>query len=187
MRRINLSIIVLLAFGSVVAAQESERSNYAGQKRHAIKALTPEEIEQLLGGQGMGLAKAAELNHYPGPRHVLDLAAQLQLTKEQRERTQQAFDQMRAQAVRLGQQIVERERELDAEFAGGRIDSRKLHAATAEIAKLQGALRAAHLQAHLEMRHLLSPEQTKKYDDLRGYATTGKQAPKPPDHGHGKH
>src|SRR2546426_1077095 len=30
-----------------------------------------------------------------------------------------------------------------------------------------------HLQAHLEMRRLLSPEQIKKYDELRGYNSGG--------------
>jgi hypothetical protein len=39
----------------------------------------------------------------------------------------------------------------------------------AEIAELQGKLRATHLQAHLDMRRLLSPSQIKKYDELRGY------------------
>ena len=35
----------------------------------------------------MGLAKAAELNHYPGPAHVLTLATELALTPDQKART----------------------------------------------------------------------------------------------------
>jgi hypothetical protein len=31
----------------------------------------------------MGMAKAAELNGYPGPRHVLDLSPELHLTDAQ--------------------------------------------------------------------------------------------------------
>lgn len=186
MRRINLSLILLLAFVSLGSAQEPERSGYAGQEQRTIKSLSSEEIQQLLDGHGMGLAKAAELNHYPGPRHALDLAAQLQLTTEQRTRTQQVFDKMRAEAVRLGQQIVEQEKKLDEGFAGGGIGSREMQAATAEIARLQGALRAAHLQAHLEMRRILLPAQIKKYDDLRGYATA-QQTPAAHTHDHGKH
>jgi len=42
----------------------------------------------------MGLAKAAELNHYPGPRHVLDLASELKLSEEQRLRIEQIYNTM---------------------------------------------------------------------------------------------
>ena len=34
-------------------------------------------------GEGMGMAKAAELHGYPGPAHVLGLATQLGLTPDQ--------------------------------------------------------------------------------------------------------
>jgi Spy/CpxP family protein refolding chaperone len=191
-----ISLLVLsLTLGVVAAAsgargqqpQQHKPGGYAGEERREIKSLSPEEIEQLLQGQGMGLAKAAELNHYPGPRHVLELAAQLELTPEQRAGTQAAFRRMQDEAVRLGRQIVERERALDAMFAKGEIDAGRLNAATAEIAGLQGNLRAAHLSAHLEMRRLLSPAQIKKYDELRGYGGTGKQTPAAHDHSHGKH
>jgi len=37
-------------------------------------ALSVEQIEQYRAGAGMGYAKAAELNRYPGPMHVLELA-----------------------------------------------------------------------------------------------------------------
>jgi Spy/CpxP family protein refolding chaperone len=170
--------------------QTQQPVGYAGEERREIKSLSQEEIEQLIQGQGMGLAKAAELNHYPGPRHVLDLGGQLELTPEQRAQTQATFDKMREEAVRLGRRIVEREHALDAMFAQGEIDAGKLRAATSEIAQLQGSLRAAHLAAHLEMRRILSPQQIKKYDELRGYNGTGTQTPAASPqhkHGHGKH
>ena len=34
----------------------------------SIKSLTEKQIEDLLSGQGMGMAKAAELNQYPRPQ-----------------------------------------------------------------------------------------------------------------------
>lgn len=188
MRQKICVLVLLLALGAVAMAfQTPKQGGYAGEERREIKSLSQEEIEQLLQGQGMGLAKAAELNHYPGPRHVLELAAQLELTPAQREATEATFRRMRDEAVRLGRQIVERERALDAMFAKGDIDAGKLRAATAEIAQAQGNLRAAHLEAHLEMRRLLSPAQIKKYDELRGYAGAGKQTPAAHDHKHGKH
>jgi Spy/CpxP family protein refolding chaperone len=186
MRQTICLMVLSLVFCVAAAAQESKPGGYAGEERREIKALSAGEVEQLLNGHGMGLAKAAELNHYPGPRHVLELAAELQLTPDQRTRTQAAFARMRDEAVPLGRRIVERERALDAMFAKGEIDASKLRAATAEIARLQGELRAAHLAAHLEMRRLLSPEQIKKYDELRGYAAGHKPAGQH-GHDHGKH
>jgi Spy/CpxP family protein refolding chaperone len=187
-------LVLLLALGVVASVfgareqQQQQPGGYAGEERREIKSLSTEEIEQLLQGHGMGLAKAAELNHYPGPRHVLDLGAKLELTPEQSAATLATFERMREEAIPIGRQIVERERALDAMFAKGDIDAGKLRAATSEIARLQGNLRAAHLAAHLEMRRILSPAQIKKYDELRGYAAADKQTPAPHDHrNHGKH
>jgi Spy/CpxP family protein refolding chaperone len=186
MRQTICLLVLSLALSAVAAAQETKRGVYAGEERREIKSLPAEEVEGLLNGQGMGLAKAAELNHYPGPRHVLELAAELRLTAEQRAQTQAAFDQMRGEAMPLGRRIVDGERALDAMFAKGEIDPGKLRAATTGIARLQGDLRAAHLAAHLEMRRILSPQQIKKYDDLRGYAAAQKTGGQPA-HDHGKH
>ena len=36
-----------------------------------IRGLSEQEIDDLTNGRGMGLARAAELNGYPGPLHVL--------------------------------------------------------------------------------------------------------------------
>ena len=77
---------------------------------------------------------------------------------------------MRTRATALGAGIIEHERTLDAAFATGSIDADTLSRLTAEIARLQGELRATHLQAHLEMRRLLTPAQVAAYDQLRGYA-----------------
>jgi Spy/CpxP family protein refolding chaperone len=58
---------------------------------------------------------------------------------------------------------------MDHLFASKQIDSNRLKEITTEIAKLQGELRYVHLMAHLEMRQLLTEEQVRKYDQLRGY------------------
>ena len=71
-----LAAVLLVLAVSPAAAQDP--APYAGLETREIKALSPEQIEDLLAGEGMGYALAAELNHYPGPRHVLALAAELQ-------------------------------------------------------------------------------------------------------------
>lgn len=50
-------------------------SKYIGQESRIIKSLSSEDIESLETGTGDafgGMAKLAELNGYPGPRHILD-------------------------------------------------------------------------------------------------------------------
>jgi Spy/CpxP family protein refolding chaperone len=160
--------IAIFGYAAGSVAQEAP-SPYRGQEGREIKSLSSEEIRSLEAGEGMGFAKAAELNRYPGPKHVLDLAEALELSEEQRIQTQEAFDRMHKKAVALGSAIVEEERGLDRLFRDREIDQKKLEAAVREIARLQGKLRLAHLEAHLEMRSLLTQEQIDRYVELRGY------------------
>jgi Spy/CpxP family protein refolding chaperone len=153
---------------------------YAGQQHRAIKALSAKEIDDLRAGRGMGLAKAAELNGYPGPMHVLELADKLSLSPAQRDATEALFEGMRAEAQRLGAAILEAERALDQNFAGRRIDEGDLQARLAALGTLQGELRFVHLRAHLAQAALLSADQRARYDALRGYATS-------PEGGHAPH
>ena len=148
---------------------QTDRAPYAGQQSRQIKSLSDEEVQAYLSGRGMGLAKPAELNGYPGPMHVLELAAQLELSGAQRAQTQKTFEEMRVEAVRIGRAVVEKEAELNRLFAEGTVSPANLRLQVGEIARLQGELRVVHLRAHLEMRRLLSPHQVKKYDELRGY------------------
>jgi hypothetical protein len=56
------------------------RQPYAGLEARSIKTLSDQQIGDLRAGRGMGLALAAELNGYPGPMHVLELADALGLS-----------------------------------------------------------------------------------------------------------
>ena len=156
-------------------------SPYTGQEQRTIKALSDEEIRDLLEARGMGLAKAAELNSYPGPLHVLQLANELGLSDAQRKATDALYANMRQQALSIGRQIVEAERTLDRAFANGGIEPAALRSQVTAIAALQGELRAVHLEAHLAQRSLLTPEQIARYDVLRGY----RRGPAPHDPRHG--
>jgi Spy/CpxP family protein refolding chaperone len=152
------------------AMHQHAASPYAGQAGSEVKALSPDEMKALKEGSGMGMAKPAELNHYPGPRHVLDMKDEIGLSSAQTAELQAIYDRMHSTAVVLGGQIIAKEKALDDEFASGTIDKSTLADLTSRIGALQAALRAVHLSAHLETRSVLTPEQIARYDSLRGYA-----------------
>lgn len=164
------SVCLALALAAPALSREKPRT-YAGEEKREVKALSPEEIESYRTGAGMGFAKAAELNHYPGPKHVLELATELSLDPAQRKETQRIYDSMHAQTVGLGARLLVSERELDGLFAAATIDESSLARSVREIARLQGEIRLEHLKAHLAMRSLLTPAQVAKYDSLRGYGS----------------
>lgn len=144
---------------------------YAGQQTRTIKALSDEDIAALRNGEGMGMAKAAELNGYPGPRHVLDLASVLALTPGQVRAITAIKDRMSADAKPLGDEILRRERDLDGNFASGTVADATLAEETEAIGALEGKLRAVHLAAHLATKSLLTPTQVARYQQLRGYGS----------------
>lgn len=144
-------------------------SPYAGNEGATIKSITDAELRQYRNGEGMGMAKPAELNGYPGPRHVLDASEQLQLAATTKKQIESSFDRMHENAVRLGNAIIENERKLDSLFATRSITRNQLEESVKVSSRLQGELRLTHLQAHLETEKLLSSEQVLKYNDLRGY------------------
>jgi len=162
----SLILLVALAIASSFAAAQSP---YVGDQSRAIKSLSSDEVADYLAGKGMGLAKAAELNGYPGPAHVLELADRLDLTPPQRIATEAVFAKMQAEARAIGQRLVDEERALDRAFADRSVTPERLQAATASIAALQGQQRDVHLRAHLAQARILSGEQSVRYAVLRGY------------------
>ena len=132
---------MILIFGSAFA-----QSPYAGMQTRPIKALSEQQVADLRAGRGMGLALAAELNGYPGPSHVLELADNLDLTTDQRTKVQGLFDSMKAEAISLGARLIEQEAALDKQFASRTVTPESLRASTAAIATTQGVLRETHLK-----------------------------------------
>jgi Spy/CpxP family protein refolding chaperone len=132
--------------------------------------VSSERSADYLSGAGMGYAKPAELNHFPGPMHVLELADKLGLSGEQRATTRQLMDQHKQQARNIGSELVESERALEGLFEKGVVDEATLARAVREIAALEGEYRLSHLETHRRMRALLTEEQVKRYDELRGYS-----------------
>jgi len=160
-----MAILVAAALAALPAAAQEKRD---------IKALSAEQTGQYLAGAGMGYARAAELNRFPGPMHVLEFADRLGLSPEQRERTRALMDAHKAEARATGAKLVEAERALDALFASGNVDEAGLARAVAAAAALEASYRLQHLDTHRRMRALLSEEQVSRYVELRGYAASGR-------------
>src|SRR3954451_19461555 len=166
MRRLALATFVFTASLTAASAQQQP---YAGLDARPIKALSEQQIDDLKAGRGMGLALAAELNGYPGPMHVVELADQLQLTDDQRHQMRELIEKMKAEAIPVGAKLIEQERALDQAFAGQQITPATLATLTAQIGETQGELRAAHLKYHLTTAELLTQHQKHLYAALRGY------------------
>ena len=158
--------------GHSASKQVLPPSPYSGMETRPVKALSKEQIADLEAGRGMGVALAAELNGYPGPLHVLELAKALDLTDEQVSRTKKLLERMKAEAIPIGRRLIDEEATLDSLFAEKKITAASLAAATKRIASAQGELRAAHLRYHLETADILSPEQVGRYARLRGYGAS---------------
>ncbi len=138
-------ILSLLLSVAILANAQQAHSPYAGQESREIKALSAEEVQQYLTGQGMGFAKTAELNRYPGPKHVLGLAEQLTLAPEQASQTWKIRAAMNAEAIRLGRLLVEKESKLDRLFAQEKITERQLNDLVSDIAQFQGRIHSPWL------------------------------------------
>jgi hypothetical protein len=83
MKHLLVTVATLAAMSSAAIAQSHQP--YAGLEQRSIKALSGQQIDDLKNGRGMGLALAAELNGYPGPLHVLELADRLGLTRTKKQ------------------------------------------------------------------------------------------------------
>lgn len=175
MRNLIGPLALALALGSAgplvaQARPHDHASPYNEFTDREIKALSAEEIEGLLNGDGLGMALPAELNRYPGPKHLLELGETLGLSPDQESEVQAVFDAMQAQAQSLGQTIVELERDLDRSFAEGTITEARLDELLEAIALHRARLRATHLRAHLLVLPVLTKSQREHYERVRGYA-----------------
>ncbi|TMK77059.1 MAG: periplasmic heavy metal sensor [Actinobacteria bacterium] len=175
--RFFIAWVVALSTVAPVAAEDTLISPYRDQTTNEIRGLSEKEISELREGRGMGLARAAEMNGYPGPRHVLDAVREgrLHLSPEQAQAVERLFDDMGLKAKRLGDMILKEERALEEEFRKGTISEAALQRSVTRIAALQGQLRAVHLRTHLEMRPVLSEQQIQHYNQLRGYGASSSQ------------
>ncbi len=165
-----LGAMALLGGVPPAAIGQEQISPYVDETDRDIKALSSEQVAGLLEGAGLGFAKAAELNGVPGPRHVLELGADLDLDEQQLKEIKAVYDRMHGEAVELGAVVVELEQRLDRAFRDELPDAAQVEGLSIEIGDARGRLRATHLVAHLDTAKLLTLAQISRYGHLRGYS-----------------
>jgi hypothetical protein len=175
--RMSAAAFAVLAVSAVATGTEQP---YAGFDSRQIKALSSDEIAALATGRGYSQALSAELNGYPGPRHVLELAERLGLDDTQRTAIQALLRDMQTEAIAVGAQVLAGEAKFEVAFRSGTLTEEGLLGMAEEIGRLRGKLRAVHLRFHLRTSALLSRHQIAKYNDARGYGTADAG---PRDHG----
>jgi outer membrane murein-binding lipoprotein Lpp len=143
--------------------------SYAGQQSRDIKALSGDEVRGYLEGAGMGFARAAELNRYPGPMHALEHADALALSAAQRDALANLMTRHKVEVRALGAEVVELEGQLDALFSGRNATAAAVDEKLDRIGAATARLRGSHLKTHIEATALMSPSQVERYAQLRGY------------------
>jgi Spy/CpxP family protein refolding chaperone len=83
--------------------------------------------------------------------------------------TRDLYGRMQADATEMGEQIVDKESQLDRLLTHGTIDEIELEKILKEIGQLQAKLRDIYLNSHLEQKNLLTKHQVVMYDKIRGY------------------
>lgn len=169
-------ILTLALLSTTLNAQSEQRgshhghhSQYAGQQNRTIKSFSEQDIITLKNGGGWGFAKAAELNGFPGPAHVLELKDKLKLSEEQLKQTEKLHSRMKQEAIQLGKEYIALEKKLDEGFRNKTIDKPAMQKLLTKIATVRSQLRYTHLQTHLDMTTILNRHQIMKYNHLRGY------------------
>lgn len=169
---IFLLAMLLVLSPSIVLAESGHghMSEYVGQEKRAIKSLSASDIDDLQNGRGWGLAKAAELNGVPGPVHLLEMKEEIALSKEQVGKITALYEEMKKEATLLGEELIRYERELNDHFANRTINDGLLKGLLAKIEDTRMKLRYVHLSAHLRTPAIVTEEQIKLYNKLRGYS-----------------
>lgn len=138
-----------------------------------IKSLSISDYKAYQNGDEMGMTQVAELNNYPAAEAVLSYEKDLKLSSTQKSQLKAAVDALDFKAREMGRFILQHEKKLNELFATGKANEGSLIYYCNQIGLYQGELRNAHLQAHLKVRRILSPDQLKKYSRLKADANKG--------------
>ncbi len=162
MKYISLLFLLLILNVRLFAQKDSL------DKKSVIPSLTIKQYNAYKNGDNLELAKEAEINHFPDPFYVLSFEKDLGLTATQKTQIQAIQNSRKFKAVEMGRFILDQEKKLNELFSSYKINEGMLIFYTNKIGLYHGELKNAHLKAHYATRKILSLEQIKKYDKLRG-------------------
>ena len=168
--RLFAFLIAGLALASASEAEDVHQP-YKGFEAREIASLSEQDIAALRQGSGWGLALPAELNGFPGPLHVLELADELDLSVDQERHISKIFEEMRGDAIAAGVLFIEAERSLDEGFKSSNLEAIQLKKLIDNAEAARADLRFIHLSRHLMTLDVLSTDQIDNYAVLRGYAS----------------
>jgi Spy/CpxP family protein refolding chaperone len=132
-----------------------------------ILSLSYQEYTAYQDGEEMGMARPAVLNNYPRPAQVLSLQKELKLTTDQKNQLAAADEAILFKAKEMGRFILQHEKMLNELFSTGKANEGSVIYYCNQIGLYQGELRNAHLQACLKAKRILTPDQLKKYSQLK--------------------
>lgn len=173
-----LLISILIFYASTLPAQKKSSKNKIAvpvpdttktiqATESPIKSLSTAEYDAYQNADPMGLTTIAEINNYPSPSSVLALAGQLRLSVVQKSQISAVQEALRFKAKEMGRFIIQNEKKFNDLFATGKVNDGTLIYYTNQYGLYQGELRNAHLQAHLKVRRILTPDQLKKITQLK--------------------
>lgn len=136
-----------------------------GQSLHS--QTIPSDKESLENSEGAGMGMYADLNGYPGPKHILDMQEKLNLSEEQLKDIQSIFEAMKENAKTKGDAIIAGEIALEKLFSSGKATEAETKKLSREIGALRGELRAVHLVAHVQAKQILTEEQVVTYNSIQ--------------------
>ena len=168
MTRLLAFLTATIAAASIASAEEAHQP-YKGFEAREITSLSDQDIEDLQQGSGWGLALPAELNGFPGPAHVLELADELGLSADQKQQVTVIFEAMRVDAIAKGEALIDAERKLDQSFRSGSVQATQLKRLIEDAEAARAELRYVHLSRHLMTMELMDADQVTAYAVLRGY------------------
>ena len=156
-------VLGCVALAAAAPAVSTQQENSAMHHHHSC---LEEERASIARGEGFGMAMPADMAGYPGPRHVLDMAAELGLTAEQKSGVEKIYAAMHEKAMTRGKELFEAEARLEQMFRDGRPEA-DLREQSFRVDSIHAELRWIHLSAHLAAQKLLTAEQIAKYTRLR--------------------
>ena len=128
----------------------------------------PSDRNALLNGLEGDYGKTAEINSYPSPKSLLELATTLNLSSIQKSRLSDIHNSTVARAKQLGKEIVQIENELNQAFQGRIINEKSCADDALQIGRLRGKLRGVILNSHIKAKAVLNDSQLSMYKKLHG-------------------